>query len=96
MAFLSAAGTRRTTGHSIQSKQVIGMDETPVQGPQFSLGGQTKDLWKSGLSYPHGQRNSVLGEEFRGLITLSMARRHSLSELFQLLHSFVPRLGSLE
>ncbi|KAJ0074660.1 hypothetical protein AALP_AA2G200300 [Arabis alpina] len=25
MAFLSAAGTRGTTGHSIQSKQVLGM-----------------------------------------------------------------------
>ena len=118
MAFLSAAGTRGTTGHSIQSKQVLGMDETPAQGPQFSLGGRTKDLWKSGLPCPHGQRNSVLREEFRGLIvartsfsfqvmrrgpvqdrtvplqrqqTLSTARRHSLSELFQLLHSFVPR-----
>ncbi|GJU97058.1 zinc finger, CCHC-type containing protein [Tanacetum coccineum] len=43
-------------------------DETPAQGPQFSLGGRTKDLWKSGLARPHGQRNSVLREEFRGLI----------------------------
>ncbi|KAK8624957.1 hypothetical protein V6N13_089841 [Hibiscus sabdariffa] len=68
MAFLSAAGTRGTTGHSIQSKQVLGMDETPAQGPQFSLGGRTKDLSKSGLPCPHGQRNSVLREEFRGLI----------------------------
>nr|KJB09741.1 hypothetical protein B456_001G161700 [Gossypium raimondii] len=48
------------------SKQVLGMDETPAQGPQFSLGGRTKDLWKSGLPCPHGQRNSVLREEFRG------------------------------
>lgn len=69
MAFLSAAGTRGTTGHSIQSKQVLGLrDETPAQGPQFSLGGRTKDLWKSGLPRPYGQRNSVLREEFRGLI----------------------------
>ncbi|KAK8690753.1 hypothetical protein V6N13_074280 [Hibiscus sabdariffa] len=68
MAFHSAAGTRGTMGHSIQSKQVLGMDETPAQGPQFSLGGRTKDLWKSGLPCPHGQRNSVLREEFRGLI----------------------------
>nr|GFA90455.1 copper centre Cu [Tanacetum cinerariifolium] len=43
-------------------------DEMLVQGPQFSLGGRTKDLWKSGLARPHGQCNSVLREGFRGLI----------------------------
>lgn len=45
-------------------------DETPAQGPQFSLGGRTKDLWKSGLPHPHAMGNATvsLREEFRGLI----------------------------
>ncbi|KAG6383914.1 hypothetical protein SASPL_155531 (mitochondrion) [Salvia splendens] len=59
MAFLSAAGTRGTTGHSIQSKQV--MRRGPVQDRTVPL-----------------QRQQ----------TLSTARRHSLSELFQLLYDF--------
>ena len=53
---------------SLHTEQASLRDETPAQGPQFSLGGRTKDLWKSGLPRPHGQGNSVLREEFRGLI----------------------------
>lgn len=53
---------------ALHTEQTSLRDETPAQGPQFSLGGRTKDLWKSGLPRPHGQRNSVLREEFRGLI----------------------------
>lgn len=53
---------------ALHTEQTSLRDETPAQGPQFSLGGRTKDLWKSGLARPHGQRNSVLREEFRGLI----------------------------
>ncbi|KAJ0013820.1 hypothetical protein Pint_21191 [Pistacia integerrima] len=53
---------------ALHTEQASLRDETPAQGPQFSLGGRTKDLWKSGLPCPHGQGNSVLREEFRGLI----------------------------
>ena len=53
---------------ALHTEQASLRGETPAQGPQFSLGGRTKDLWKSGLPRPHGQRNSVLREEFRGLI----------------------------
>ncbi|KAJ0105995.1 hypothetical protein Patl1_18717 [Pistacia atlantica] len=56
MAFLFVAGTQGTTGHSIKSKQVLGMRRLH------------KNLWKSGLPYPHRQGNSVLREEIRGLI----------------------------
>ena len=44
---------------TLHTEQASLRDETPAQGPQFSLGGRTKDLWKSGLPRPHGQRNSV-------------------------------------
>ena len=53
---------------ALHTEQASLRGESPAQGPQFSLGGRTKDLWKSGLPRPHGQGNSVLREEFRGLI----------------------------
>ncbi|CAN6447689.1 unnamed protein product [Victoria cruziana] len=39
---------------ALHTEQARLQDETPVQGPKFSLGGRTKDLWKSGLPRPHG------------------------------------------
>ncbi|CAN6462376.1 unnamed protein product [Victoria cruziana] len=39
---------------ALHTEQARLQDETPVQGPKFSLGGRTKDLWKSGLPCPHG------------------------------------------
>uniref|UniRef100_A0A2N9G5D7 cytochrome-c oxidase n=1 Tax=Fagus sylvatica TaxID=28930 RepID=A0A2N9G5D7_FAGSY len=54
---------RRRNHGALHTEQASLRDETPAQGPQFSLGGRTKDLWKSGLPRPHGQRNSVLRKE---------------------------------
>ncbi|CAD5336165.1 unnamed protein product (mitochondrion) [Arabidopsis thaliana] len=34
-------------GRALHTEQASLRDETPAQGPQFSLGGRTKDLWKS-------------------------------------------------
>ncbi|CAN6440662.1 unnamed protein product [Victoria cruziana] len=39
---------------ALHTEQARLQDETPAQGPKFSLGGRTKDLWKSGLPRPHG------------------------------------------
>ncbi|CAN6445791.1 unnamed protein product [Victoria cruziana] len=39
---------------ALHTEQARLQDEMPVQGPKFSLGGRTKDLWKSGLPRPHG------------------------------------------
>ncbi|KAK4421114.1 Cytochrome c oxidase subunit [Sesamum alatum] len=111
MAFLSAAGTRGTTGHSIQSKQVLGM-KTPAQGPSILIRRfKPRTYGSRGYPVPMGNATVSLREEFRGLIvmrrgpvqdrtvplqrqqTLSTARRHSLSELFQLLYVMISCRG---
>ncbi|KAB9173090.1 hypothetical protein FH972_026993 [Carpinus fangiana] len=38
---------RRRNHGALHTEQASLRDETPAQGPQFSLGGRTKDLWKS-------------------------------------------------
>lgn len=54
---------------ALHTEQASLRDETPAQGPQFSLGGfARKDLWKSGQPRPPGNAYSVQREEFRGLI----------------------------
>ena len=116
MEFLSAAGARGTTGHSVQSKQVLGMRRPRKDLNSHSEVLQERTYGSRGNPDPPSNAYSVQREEFRGLRvartsfiflghamgpvqdltvilqrrqTLSTARRHSLSELFQLLHSFV-------
>lgn len=65
MAFLSAAGTRGTTGHPIQSKQVLGM-----RRPRKDLNSheEVEPRTYGSRGYPVPMGNCVLREEFRGLI----------------------------
>ncbi|KAK4386301.1 hypothetical protein Sango_2500700 [Sesamum angolense] len=54
-----ASGWHSRNHGTLHIKQASLRDETPTQGPRFSLGGRTKDLWKSGLPRPHEQRNNA-------------------------------------